>query len=66
MNSFKVRTTGKNMVTDIVLAGYDASMSKTCPECEGSNLNEEGTICFDCQIADEAEVYVPDHMQEEF
>ena len=54
MNSFKVRTTGKDMVSDIVMAGYDASVkeSKECPECEGSNLNEEGTICFDCQGAD--------------
>lgn len=54
MNSFKVQTTGKNMVADIVMAGYDAGVkeSKTCPECEGTNLNEEGTICFDCQTTD--------------
>ena len=54
MNSFKVQTTGKDMVTDIVLAGYDASVKETkeCPECEGTNLNEEGTICFECQSAD--------------
>ena len=68
MNSFKVRTTGKNMVSDIVMAGYDASVkeAKECPECEGSNLNEEGTTCFDCQIADKVDIYVPDHMQEEY
>ena len=66
MTSFKVKSTGNDMLSDIVLAGFDAGVVETCPECEGSNLNEEGTICFDCQIADEAEVYVPDHMQEEF
>ena len=21
-----------------------------CPECEGINLNEEGTVCWDCTI----------------
>ena len=20
----------------------------TCPECDGTNLNEEGTICWNC------------------
>jgi hypothetical protein len=54
MKSFKVQTTGKDMVADIVIAGYGAGMrgSKTCPECESNNLNEAGTICFDCQSAD--------------
>jgi len=23
-----------------------------CPECEGINLNEDKTICYDCQAAD--------------
>jgi len=23
-----------------------------CPECEGTNLNEAQTICYDCQAAD--------------
>jgi hypothetical protein len=23
-----------------------------CPECEGTNLNEDKTICYDCQAAD--------------
>lgn len=23
-----------------------------CPECDGSNLNEEKTICWDCQSFD--------------
>ncbi len=23
-----------------------------CPECEGTNLNEDGTVCFDCQASD--------------
>lgn len=60
MKSFKVKTTGTDMVADIVLAGYDAGVVETCPECTGSNLSEEGTTCFDCQIADEADIYVPD------
>ena len=55
MKSFTVKTTGKDMVSDIVMAGYDAGVSETCPECEGSNLNEERTICFDCNVADEAD-----------
>ena len=60
MKSFKVKTTGKDMLSDIVLAGYDAGVVETCPECTGSNLSEEGTTCFDCQIADEADICVPD------
>jgi hypothetical protein len=55
MKSFKITTTGKDMLSDIVLAGYDAGVVETCPECEGSNLNEERTICFDCNVADEAD-----------
>ena len=23
-----------------------------CPECDGTNLNEDSTVCFDCQISD--------------
>ena len=23
-----------------------------CPECEGTNLNEDSTVCFDCQVLD--------------
>lgn len=26
--------------------------NKICPECEGSNLNEDATKCFDCQRKD--------------
>ena len=57
MKSFKITTTGKDMLSDIVMAGYDASVKETkeCPECEGSNLNEEKTLCFDCNVADEAD-----------
>ena len=25
---------------------------EVCPECEGRNLNEDGTVCYDCQAAD--------------
>jgi len=25
---------------------------ETCPECEGSNLNEDHTECWDCSAAD--------------
>ena len=24
----------------------------TCPECDGTQLSEDGTICFDCQASD--------------
>jgi ribosomal protein L37AE/L43A len=24
----------------------------TCPECEGTNLNKDKTLCFDCQSED--------------
>jgi len=24
----------------------------TCPECDGSRISEDGTICFDCQASD--------------
>ena len=27
-----------------------------CPECEGVHLNEDKTICYDCQAADYLEV----------
>tara|TARA_Y100000296_G_C5080148_1_gene209516 strand:- start:39 stop:200 length:162 start_codon:yes stop_codon:yes gene_type:complete len=23
-----------------------------CPECEGANLNESGTVCWDCTASD--------------
>ena len=23
-----------------------------CPECDGTNLNEDSTVCFDCQTSD--------------
>ena len=32
MKSFKVKTNGKDMLSDIVLAGYDAGVVETCPE----------------------------------
>lgn len=24
----------------------------SCPECEGTNLNEDGTLCWDCETPD--------------
>ena len=26
-----------------------------CPECDGKNLNEDLTVCFDCQAEDYTE-----------
>lgn len=58
----KGRTTGADMVSDIVQAGREAGLADdlgpTCPECgEASALNEDASICFQCQAAD--------YMQEE-
>jgi len=47
MESFKIKTTGRDMVSDIVEAG---NVLETCPECGRGNLNEEKTICFDCHV----------------
>ena len=41
MKSFKITTTGKDMLSDIVLAGYDAGVAEECPECEGSANHPE-------------------------
>jgi len=30
-------------------------ISQICPECEGVNLNEDRTVCWDCQTADYAD-----------
>jgi hypothetical protein len=30
----------------------ERAMGGICPECEGSNLSDDGTTCFDCQAAD--------------
>ena len=41
-----------------------------CPECEGTNLNEDGDTCFDCAVEDfrdsysRGDYYVPDARQE--
>jgi len=49
MENFKIKTTGRDMVSDIVAAG---NALETCPECGRGNLNEAKTICFDCHVAD--------------
>ena len=49
MENFKIKTTGRDMVSDIVEAG---NALETCPECGRGNLNEDKTICYDCQAAD--------------
>ena len=28
---------------------------RECPECDGKNLNEDMTVCFDCQTEDYTE-----------
>ena len=45
-------STGANLLSDIQEL---ISESETCPECEGSNLNEDHTICWDCMASDYAE-----------
>ena len=49
MENFKIKTTGRDMVSDIVEAG---NALETWPECGRGNLNEDKTICYDCQAAD--------------
>ena len=56
MENFKIKTTGRDMVSDIVEAG---NALETCPECGRGNLNEEKTICFDCHVIDDAKTYDP-------
>ena len=29
--------------------GKEEQRSKVCPECEGLNLNEDKTLCWDCE-----------------
>ena len=45
-------STGANLLSDIQEL---ISESETCPECEGSNLNEDHTVCWDCMASDYAE-----------
>ena len=45
-------STGANLLSDIQEL---ISESETCPECEGSNLNEDHTICWDCMASAYAE-----------
>ena len=45
----KSKSTGANLLADIQEL---ISESETCPECEGSNLNEDHTICWDCMASD--------------
>ena len=42
-------STGANLLSDIQEL---ISESETCPECEGSNLNEDHTECWDCSALD--------------
>ena len=32
----------------------DSSELAQCPECEGTNLNENATVCWDCHASDYA------------
>ena len=54
MTHLRIRgeSTGANLIADIQKL---ISESETCPECEGSNLNEDHTICWDCMASDYAE-----------
>ena len=45
-------STGANLLSDIQEL---ISESETCPECEGSNLNEDHTICWECMASDYSE-----------
>jgi len=45
-------STGANLLADIQKL---ISESETCPECEGSNLNEDHTVCWDCMASDYVE-----------
>ena len=55
-------STGANLLADIWKLQKEMlenqklrSESETCPECEGSNLNEDHTVCWDCMASDYAE-----------
>ena len=47
------RRTGKNTQDGTVLPQDDRGFQ--CPECDGKNLNEDMTVCFDCQAEDYTE-----------
>ena len=52
----KGKSTGANLLSDIAdiqkLISESESEMETCPECEGSNLNEDHTKCWDCSASD--------------
>ena len=49
----KGKSTGANLLADIQeLISESESEMETCPECEGSNLNENHTVCWDCSAID--------------
>ena len=49
----KSKSTGANLLADIQeLISESESEMETCPECEGSNLNEDHTKCWACSAID--------------
>ena len=47
------RIYGSKEIVDKWLSHKGAiGLVKECPECDGTNLNEDNTVCFDCQVLD--------------
>jgi hypothetical protein len=48
----KGESKAKDLKTAIDAAWELERREATCPECGGTRLSEDGTICFDCQASD--------------
>ena len=48
----RVESTAKELHAAIDEAWERERQEATCPECDGSRLSEDRTICWDCQASD--------------
>ena len=48
----KGKSTAANLLADIQELISESESESACPECEGSNLNENHTVCWDCSAID--------------
>ena len=48
----RVECKARDLATAIDEAWERERQEATCPECDGSRLSEDRTICWDCQASD--------------
>jgi ribosomal protein L37AE/L43A len=48
----RIECKARDLATAIDAAWQRERQEATCPECDGSRLSEDRTICWDCQASD--------------